>query len=76
MMRKIQPRLKALFATGFAPPEIEAKLTQGEIGGIIIKPYELDKVLEKISEILQEPPPSLTESDLSPPKSSQVLTEA
>jgi len=76
LMRKIQPRLKALFATGFAPPEIEAKLTQGEIGGIIIKPYELDKVLEKISEILQEPPPSLTESDLSPPKSSQVLTEA
>ena len=76
LMRKIQPRLKALFATGFAPPEIEAKLTQGEIGGIILKPYELDKVLEKISEILQEPPPSLTESDLSPPKSSQVLTEA
>jgi two-component system, cell cycle sensor histidine kinase and response regulator CckA len=76
LMRKIQPRLKALFATGFAPPEIEAKLTQGEIGGIIIKPYELDKVLEKISEVLQEPPPLLTESDLSPPKSSQVLTEA
>ena len=62
MMRKIQPRLKALFATGFAPPEIEAKLTQGEIGGIIMKPYELDEVLKKISEILQEPPPSLTET--------------
>jgi two-component system, cell cycle sensor histidine kinase and response regulator CckA len=62
MMRKIQPRLKALFATGFAPPEIEAELTKGVIGGIIMKPYELDEVLKKISEILQEPPPSLTET--------------
>jgi PAS domain S-box-containing protein len=76
MMRKTQPKLKALFATGFASPEIQAKLTQGEIGGIIMKPYELDEVLKKISEILQEPPPSSTESDLSPPKSTQVLTEA
>jgi signal transduction histidine kinase/ActR/RegA family two-component response regulator len=76
LMRKTQPKLKALFATGFASPEIEAKLTQGEIVGIIMKPYELDEVLKKISEILQEPPPSSTESDLSPPKSTQVLTEA
>jgi two-component system, cell cycle sensor histidine kinase and response regulator CckA len=76
MMRKTQPKLKALFATGFASPEIEAELAKGEIAGIIMKPYELDEVLKKISEILQEPPPSFTESDLSPPKSSQVLTEA
>jgi len=76
MMRKTQPKLKALFATGFASPEIEAELAKGEIAGIIMKPYELDEVLKKISEILQEPPPSSTESDLSPPESTQVLTEA
>ena len=76
MMRKTQPKLKALFATGFASPEIEAELAKGEIAGIIMKPYELDEVLKKISETLQEPPPSSTESDLSPPESTQVLTEA
>lgn len=68
-MREIQPNLKALFATGFAPPEIEAELTKGGIGGIIMKPYALDEVLEKISEILQTPP-SLTENDSSAAKSS------
>ena len=55
-MRNIQPKLKALFATGLPSPELEAELDKGVIDGIIMKPYQLDKVLEKISEILQEPP--------------------
>ena len=55
-MKNIQPELKALFATGLPSPELEAELDKGVIEGIIIKPYQLDKVLEKISEILQEPP--------------------
>ena len=54
-MRNIQPKLKALFATGLPSPELEAELDKGVIEGIIMKPYQLDKVLEKISEILQKP---------------------
>ena len=54
-MRNIQPKLKALFATGLPSPELEAELDKGVIEGIIMKPYQLDKVLEKISEILQGP---------------------
>ena len=54
-MKNIQPNLKALFATGLPSPELEAELDNGMIEGIIMKPYQLDKVLEKISDILQEP---------------------
>jgi len=55
IMRKTQPNLKVLFATGFVSPEVETELAKGEIGGIIMKPYQLDEVLEKISELLQNP---------------------
>jgi len=48
-MRKIQPNLNALFATGFLSPEIEAEMKKGRLGGIIRKPYQLNEVLEKIS---------------------------
>jgi PAS domain S-box-containing protein len=48
-MKKIQPGLKTLFATGFLSPEIEAEMNKGEIEGIIRKPYRLNEVLEKIS---------------------------
>jgi len=54
-MKNIQPKLKALFATGLPSPELDAELDKGMIEGIIMKPYQLDKVLEKISEILQKP---------------------
>lgn len=67
-MKNIKPKLKAIFATGFPSPEVEAELAKGEIGGIIMKPYQLDKVLEKIFEVLQQPITRIAESDLAPPK--------
>jgi two-component system, cell cycle sensor histidine kinase and response regulator CckA len=48
-MRKIQPNLNALFATGFLSPEIETEMKKGRLGGVISKPYQLTEVLEKIS---------------------------
>ncbi|MGH7826863.1 MAG: ATP-binding protein, partial [Candidatus Binatia bacterium] len=48
-MRKTQPNLNALFATGFLSPEIEAEMRRGRLGGVINKPYRLNEVLEKIS---------------------------
>jgi two-component system, cell cycle sensor histidine kinase and response regulator CckA len=51
-MREIQPELKALIATGFVSPEVEAELEQGRLCGVILKPYQLDDVLEKISQAI------------------------
>lgn len=48
-MREIDPAVKALFATGLLSPEVEAEMTKGKLGGVIMKPYRLENVLEKIS---------------------------
>ena len=54
-MRENHPKLNALFATGFLSPEIEAELKKGRLGGIIMKPYQLNEVLEKISAAICQP---------------------
>jgi PAS domain S-box-containing protein len=48
-MREIRADLKALIATGFVSPQVEAEMAQGKLAGVIVKPYHLDDVLEKIS---------------------------
>jgi PAS domain S-box-containing protein len=48
MMKEADPRLKAIFATGFMSREIEAHLEQGELTSVIMKPYQLNDVLAKI----------------------------
>jgi hypothetical protein len=53
-MKEIKPSIKAIFATGFMAPQIEAQLAKGELGGVILKPYQLDDVLEKISTAIRE----------------------
>jgi hypothetical protein len=35
---------------------VEAELAQGKLGGIIAKPYQLDDVLEKISQAIHHAP--------------------
>jgi PAS domain S-box-containing protein len=52
-MREIRPGLKALIATGFVSPEVEAGLAQGEVCGVILKPYQLGDVLDQISQAIQ-----------------------
>jgi two-component system, cell cycle sensor histidine kinase and response regulator CckA len=51
-MREIRPDLKALIATGFVSPEVEAEIAQENLCGVILKPYQLDDVLEKISQAI------------------------
>jgi CheY-like chemotaxis protein len=48
-MKEISPSMKAIFATGFMAPQIESQLDSGTLNGVILKPYQLDEVLEKIS---------------------------
>ena len=47
-MRTIRPDLKALIATGLVSADVETQLAEGRLNGIMMKPYRLDDVLEKI----------------------------
>jgi CheY-like chemotaxis protein len=51
-MRELRPNLKALIATGFVSPEVQAEMAQGKLVGVIVKPYQLDDLLEKISQAI------------------------
>ena len=55
-MRELRPKLKVLIATGFVSPEVEAEMAQGKLCGVIVKPYQLDDVLEKISQAIHQTP--------------------
>jgi hypothetical protein len=55
-MREVRPEIRAVFATGLLSPEIEAEIAKGKLGGIILKPYKLEVVLQKIAEVLRQAP--------------------
>ncbi len=55
-MREVRPEIRAVFATGLLSPEMEAEITKRKLGGIILKPYKLEVVLQKIAEVLRQTP--------------------
>ncbi|HEX2226252.1 MAG TPA: response regulator [Candidatus Binatia bacterium] len=55
-MREVRPEIRALFATGLLSPEMEAEIAREKLGGVILKPYKLDVVLQKIAEVLRMVP--------------------
>lgn len=57
-MRANNPSLKAIVATGFAAHPIESEVAKGDLCGIILKPYQLDDVLERISAAIKSPAPA------------------
>ena len=59
-MKKEDPRIKAIFATGYVTPEVESGIASGAICGLILKPYQLDDVLEKVSGAIRNPSRSET----------------
>jgi len=48
-MKEADPTLKPIFATGYLSSEIESAMAKGELSALILKPYLLGEVLEKIS---------------------------
>jgi two-component system cell cycle sensor histidine kinase/response regulator CckA len=48
-MRDADPEVKAILASGFISPELEAELMCGSISAVIMKPYRMEDILEKIS---------------------------
>jgi PAS domain S-box-containing protein len=56
-MREIDPSVKAIFATGFMAPQIESQLAVGGVSAVIMKPYQLDEVVETISSVIKKTAP-------------------
>jgi CheY-like chemotaxis protein len=54
MMKEADPNIKAIFATGFISPEIEAHLETGELSGVITKPYNPNEMRKKIATVLHK----------------------
>jgi PAS domain S-box-containing protein len=52
MMKEADPNVKAIFATGFISPEIEAHLDAGELSAVIMKPYTASEMRKKIATAL------------------------
>ena len=48
-MRKADPTLKPILASGYISHEMESAMDQGELGALLMKPYQPDEILEKIS---------------------------
>jgi len=54
MMKQAAPNVKAIFATGFISPEIEAHLQTEDSSTVITKPYSPDDMSKKIATVLQK----------------------
>ena len=49
------PNVKAIFATGFISPEIEAHLETEDLSVVIMKPYSPGEMRKKIATVLHKP---------------------
>ena len=48
MMKKLNPELKGILASGYLPPEVESQIAKGALSGGVEKPYLPSEVLAKI----------------------------
>jgi DNA-binding response OmpR family regulator len=48
-MRKVDPTLKPILASGYISSEMESALAGGELSALLMKPYRPDEILEKVS---------------------------
>jgi hypothetical protein len=54
-MKRTDPSVKAIFATGYISSQIDSGVAKGELSALIMKPYQLDEVLAKIAEAIHAP---------------------
>jgi PAS domain S-box-containing protein len=48
-MRKTDPTLKPILASGYISHEMESAMANGELSGLLMKPYRPNEILEKVS---------------------------
>jgi DNA-binding NtrC family response regulator len=54
MMKEINPDVKVVFASGFMSLETKSELLREGAKGFILKPYNLNEVLQIVREVLDE----------------------
>jgi DNA-binding NtrC family response regulator len=54
MMKEINPDVKVVFASGFMSLETKSELFREGVKGFILKPYNLNEVLQIVREVLDE----------------------
>jgi DNA-binding NtrC family response regulator len=47
-MKKVNPNVKGILASGYLSPEVKSHVAEGFLSGVIQKPYHIDEVLKKI----------------------------
>ena len=52
-MKKINPKLKGILASGYVSAEAESRLAKGELNGVLQKPYAAAEVLATIKRAFQ-----------------------
>ena len=52
-MKKINPKLKGILASGYVSAEVESRLARGELNGVLQKPYFGEQVLAVIEQAIQ-----------------------
>ena len=52
-MKKINPKLKGILASGYVSAEAESRLAKGELNGVLQKPYAEAEVLATIKRAIQ-----------------------
>ncbi|MDF1615515.1 c-type heme family protein [Desulfurivibrio dismutans] len=60
-LRKIQPDIPVLLASGYSAQEIVQRFHGGELAGFIQKPYQIDKLLEELQKIM---PPTKSTNEI------------
>jgi len=48
-MRKADPSLKPILASGYISHEMESAMANGELSALLMKPYRPNEILEKVS---------------------------
>lgn len=54
-MKKANPQLKAIITTGYVSRQVESSVANGDLSQMILKPYRLNDLLEKISGVINKP---------------------
>jgi len=53
LMRKINPKLKGILASGYVSGEVQSRLARGELNGVLQKPYRGEEVLALIKQVIR-----------------------
>jgi len=48
-MRKADPTLKPILASGYISSDMESAMARGELNALLMKPYEPEEILEQVS---------------------------